>query len=103
MMDPFEALLDQLTLDEQISLLAGEDVWSLQGLARLGIGKLRMSDGPNGARGTGPLSGGGVTSSAFPVGVALGATWYPQIVNVIGRALAEEVKSKGAHMLLGPT
>ncbi len=61
-----------------------------------------MTDGPNGARGGGSLIG-GVASAAFPVGIALGATWNPDLLREIGVALAEEVKSKGAHVSLGPT
>lgn len=97
-----EALADAMTLEEQVSLLAGEDFWSTPAVARLGIGKLRVTDGPNGARGSGSLIG-GVRSACFPVGIALGATWNVSLVEEIGAALAEEVKSKGAHMLLAPT
>ena len=42
-------------------------------------------------------------SASFPVGIALGASWNPDLVREIGAALAEETKSKGAHVLLGPT
>ena len=97
-----EKILDEMTLTEQVALLSGEDFWSLPAIARVGIGKLRVTDGPNGARGGGSLIG-GVKSAAFPVGIALGATWDPDIVREIGGALAEEAKSKGAHVLLGPT
>ena len=101
-MGGIEGLLDAMTLDEQVSLLSGADFWSLPAVARLGIGKLRVTDGPNGARGGGSLIG-GVTSAAFPVGVALGATWNPGLLREIGAALADEVKSKGAHVSLAPT
>ena len=97
-----EALVDAMTLEEQAALLAGEDFWSLPAIPRLGIGKLRMTDGPNGARGGGSLVG-GVRAAAFPVGTALGATWDPALLREIGAALAEEAKSKSAHVLLGPT
>ncbi|NCO87846.1 MAG: beta-glucosidase [Rhodobacterales bacterium] len=96
------ALLDAMTLAEQVSLLSGADFWSLPGVERLGIGRLRVTDGPNGARGGGSLIG-GVRSAAFPVGIALGATWHPALLHEIGAALAEEVKSKQAHVLLAPT
>src|SRR6185312_14025650 len=92
--DRIRQLLSQMTLAEKVSLLSGEDFWSLPAIERLGIHKLRVTDGPNGARGGGGLVG-GVKSAAFPVGLALGATWDP--------ALAEEVKSKGAHVSLAPT
>ncbi len=97
-----EPLVDRMTLEEQISLLSGTDVWSLPSISRLGIGKLRMTDGPNGARGSGSLIG-GVKSAAFPVGIALGATWNPALVREVGAALAHEALDKGAHVLLAPT
>ncbi|MDC9826489.1 glycoside hydrolase family 3 C-terminal domain-containing protein [Devosia sp. ZB163] len=97
-----EELVDQMTLAEQVSLLSGEDFWSLPAIARLGIGKLRVTDGPNGARGGGSLIG-GVKSAAFPVGIALGASWNVRLLHEVGVALAEEVKSKGAHVSLAPT
>ena len=102
MIDRTETLVDQMTLEEQAGLLSGEDFWSTPAIARLGVGKLRVTDGPNGARGGGSLIG-GVKSAAFPVGIALGASWNVELVGEIGAALSEEVKSKGAHMLLAPT
>jgi beta-glucosidase len=100
--DRIRELVEQMTLAEQVSLLSGEDFWSLPVISRLGIHKLRMTDGPNGARGGGGLIG-GVKSAAFPVGIALGATWNVELVRQIGGALADEVKSKGAHVSLSPT
>lgn len=97
-----DTLVDQLSLEEQVSLLAGEDFWSLPEIPRLGIGKLRMTDGPNGARGSGSLVG-GVSSAAFPVGISIGASWDPALAEEIGMAIAQEVKSKMAHMSLAPT
>ena len=97
-----DSLLDQMTLAEQVSLLSGEDFWSLPAISRLGIGKLRVTDGPNGARGGGSLVG-GVKSAAFPVGIAIGSSWNPGLAREIGAALAQEVKSKGAHVSLSPT
>jgi len=102
MTDRIEQLADQMTLDEQVAILSGEDFWSVPAIDRLGIGKLRVTDGPNGARGGGSLIG-GVKSASFPVGIALGATWNIDLLKQVGVALADEVKSKGAHMLLAPT
>ncbi|MFP9138672.1 beta-glucosidase H [Devosia sp. XGJD_8] len=102
MNDRIEQLADLMTLEEKVSILSGEDFWSVPAIPRLGIGKLRVTDGPNGARGGGSLIG-GVKSASFPVGIALGATWNAALVEEIGAALADEVKSKNAHMLLAPT
>jgi beta-glucosidase len=96
-----DQLISELTLEEKLSMLAGVDMWHSQAIERLGIPALRVTDGPNGARG---LGGRNVKSSAsFPVGVAMGATWNIELIGRVGKALAEETRSKGAHILLGPT
>ncbi len=97
-----DAILDSMTVGEQVSLLSGRDFWTTTPLPRLGVPSLKVSDGPNGARGGGALVG-GVKAAAFPVGIALGATWNPQLVGEVGEALAHEAKSKGALALLAPT
>lgn len=97
-----ETLLDAMTLEEQVSLLSGADFWSVAGVERLGIGALVVTDGPNGARGGGGLVG-GPKAACFPCGIALGATWNPALMSEIGAALAEETRTKGADVLLGPT
>jgi len=82
-------------------MLAGTELWYSTGAPRLGIPAFRMADGPNGVRGIwSELS---PTSAATPVGVALGATWNPALVEKIGQVLADEVKDKAGHILLAPT
>ncbi len=102
MTDRSETLLRELTLDEKIVLLAGADTWHTHAIPRLGIPALKVSDGPNGVRGE-QKDTRSQTSASFPAGVAMGATWNPDLVYRIGQALAEECKTKGAHVLLGPT
>ncbi len=53
-----DQLVDAVTLAKQVALLSGQDFWSVAPNARLGIGTLRVTDGPNGARGGGSLIGG---------------------------------------------
>jgi len=94
-------LLAQMTLNEKISMLAGADLWHSVGVPRLGIPQFKVTDGPNGARGAwGDM---GPQSVATPVGIAMGATWNPELIEKVGNVLAEEVKAKGAHILLAPT
>lgn len=97
-----DALLDRLTLEEQVALLSGADFWTTVAIARLGIPRIKVTDGPNGARGGGSLVG-GVKSACFPAAVALGASWNPALVGAMGVALAEEAKTKAARVLLAPT
>jgi len=93
-------LLGQLTLTEKVALLAGDGMWWTTPLERLGIGRVKMTDGPNGVRGDGASR---TTSTCFPVGVCLGATFDVDLLERIGRALATEAEAKSAHLLLGPT
>ena len=97
-----EALVDALTVEEQVSLLAGKDFWTTVPIERLGIPSIKVSDGPNGARGGGAFVG-GISAAAFPVGIALAASWNLDLVGEIGAALADEARSKGARVLLAPT
>jgi beta-glucosidase len=104
-MEPFmsriDDLLSQMTIEEKISMLAGADVWHSVAVKRLGIPQFKTTDGPNGARGAwGSMSS---PSVATPVGIALGATWNPEVVEKVGNALADELEAKGAHILLAPT
>jgi beta-glucosidase len=102
MSDQIEDLLGQMTLQEKVSLLAGADMWHTVAIERLGIPALKMSDGPNGARGGGSLTG-GTKAACFPAGIALASSWNPELVSRVGRALGQEAKTKGAHVLLAPT
>lgn len=95
-------ILDQMTIEEQVSLLSGEDFWTTATVARLGVPKIKFTDGPNGARGAGTLTG-GVKAACFPAAIALGASWNPDLVEQMGASLARQAKSKGASVLLAPT
>jgi beta-glucosidase len=97
-----EALCDSMTLEEQVALLAGADFWTTVPLPRVGVPAIKVTDGPNGARGGGALLG-GVKTACFPVGISLASTWNVDLLQRVGQALAEEAHSKGARVLLGPT
>lgn len=94
-------LIQQMTLEEKLSLLSGLDLWRTRPLPRLGIPSLKMTDGPYGARGAAGKSG--PSSACFPVGVAMAATWNTALVEELGQALGAETRDKRAHVLLGPT
>ncbi|KAK0377683.1 beta-glucosidase [Colletotrichum limetticola] len=96
-----EALLEQLTLEEKISLTAGVGWWHTATVERLGIKPIRLSDGPNGVRGTHFFDS--TPSACLPCGTAIGATFDVELVQRLGRLLSDEAHAKGAHVLLGPT
>ena len=99
--EPIETLLSQLTLEEKVSLAAGATFWTTVSVERAGIPAIKVTDGPNGARG-GSWNG-EFPSASFPVGISLAATWNTEQIRRIGAALADETRSKGAVVLLGPT
>lgn len=93
-------LIERLTVEEKISMLAGVDLWHTKPVPRLGIPAIKVTDGPIGARGSQGSSGPG--AACFPAPVAMGATWNPDLINRVGHALADETRAKGAHFLLAP-
>ncbi len=95
-----DALIDAMTLEEQVSLLAGSDNWHTCAVPSAGIPEMRVSDGPAGARGT---SFTGPQSQNVPCGTSLAATWDPVLIEEIGHILGRETRAKGARVLLAPT
>ncbi len=91
-----------MTLREKADFVAGHDMWHTGALERLGIPAMKLTDGPNGARGVG-LLGTGTPTACIPSGAVLGATWDPGLVEELGRLLGEEARAKQAHVLLAPT
>lgn len=92
-----DTLLSRLTQEEKISLLAGDgyDGMSTVAIPRLGIPKLVMADGPQGIRAHGK-------ACSFPSGIALAATWDPDLAFRYGQAIALEARARGIHIQLGP-
>jgi beta-glucosidase len=99
---PLEArardLLSRLTLDEKVSLMAGAAAFTLEGVERLGVPRVRMADGPTGVR-----SNEGEPATVFPVGVAMAATWNPDLTREVAAAIGREALALGARVILAPT
>lgn len=90
-------LLAQMTLEEKISLLGGYamDGMRSNGIERLGIPKLNMANGPHGL--------GGIDGATFfGSGVSMGATWNPELVEEVGKAIGAEARFADKHIMLGP-
>lgn len=86
---------------ERALLVNGRDTWSTVAVARLGLGSIRMSDGPAGVRGTAWDER--RTAVSFPCGAAMGATFDAELLHRVGEALAAEALAQGVHVVLGPT
>jgi beta-glucosidase len=103
-MDPkIEKLVADLTLDEKASLTAGQDLWTVPGVDRVGIPSVGVTDGPNGARGATLPGPEAQPTTCVPCGSALGATWDPTLVRRVGALLGQEARARGCHVLLAPT
>lgn len=101
-----EALLDELTLEEKALLVAGHDFMRTHEIDRLGIPSILTSDGPHGLRKQVGSADNGISTSlpstAFPTASAVASSWNPDNAKKIGQALAEEAKSLGISVILGP-
>ncbi|KAL0065948.1 hypothetical protein AAF712_007075 [Marasmius tenuissimus] len=97
-----DEILEQLTTDEAIQLIAGVGFWHTHAVPRLGIPAIKVSDGPNGVRGNHFFMG--TPAKALPSSTALGATFDVDLIETVGlKLLASESKLRAASVLLAPT
>ena len=102
-----EELIRQLTLEEKAALLGGKGEWDSRDIPRLNIPSMIMSDGPHGVRrqaGAGDHLGlnASLPATCFPTAATVANSWDTELGEEVGRALGEEAKSLGVHVLLGP-
>jgi beta-glucosidase len=103
-------LLSRMTLEEKARMLSGAGWMESVAVPRLGIPSIKMADGPAGIRSwrgssaiTNLPNADRFTSTAFPAGIALAATWDPAMAQSVGQAIGQEVRAIGRDMILGPT
>jgi len=102
-----EKVLAKLSLEEKVELMAGKvsvknyakeltkgTLWQTPENKKLSIPALKCIDGP---RGVG-IKG----STAFPVGMARGASWDKDLEERVGEAMGYEARAQGANVLLAP-
>jgi beta-glucosidase len=89
-------ILKQLTLEEKISMCSGAgSEEAFRGVPRLHIPDMKCSDGPRGPNRDGD-------ATAFPSGIAFGATWDPALVQQANKVMGNESRAKGIGVLLAP-
>ncbi|KAH8601980.1 glycoside hydrolase family 3 protein [Bisporella sp. PMI_857] len=92
----------QIDVEDILSKLNNvEKVELLSAFPKHGVPSIRVSDGPNGVRGTKFFNG--ITAACFPCGTGLAATWNTELLRKAGVVMGQESKAKGAHVILGPT
>ncbi|KAH8807690.1 beta-glucosidase-related glycosidase [Xylogone sp. PMI_703] len=94
-------VLENASVSEKCSLLSGYNFLHTTPIPRFGIPSIRLSDGPNGIRGTRFFNG--VPAACLPCGTALGATWDVELIRQAGELIGKEAKAKGVAIWLGPT
>ena len=103
-----ESIIKSMTLEEKIAMIHGKNMFSSEGIPRLGIADMEYADGPFGIREEmEPHSWNSVhlkTDSAtfFPTGSALAATWSTYWAFLYGKGMGHEARLRGKDMILGP-
>ena len=92
--DRVNDILSKMTLEEKILQLHHEGGFNTADNTLLGIPGFIMSDGPHGVRDG--------NATAFPVGIAMAATWDPNEIYKVGLAMGQEFRAKGKNQALGP-
>lgn len=102
-----DSILKQMTIDEKIKLIGGTDYFYSQDISRLGIPKVMMTDATGGIhlrktfnekRYKNAID----KSTAFPIPIALAATWNRQLAFNYAQSIGEECRAAGIPVLLGP-
>ena len=85
-----------MTLQEKIDYIGGTG-FATRPLPALGVPAFEMSDGPVGVR-----SNSGFPSTVYACGIALAASWNPQLASRVGEGIGKDARARGIHYMLGP-
>lgn len=100
-------IVSKMTLEEKAGLCSGSGHWHTKTVERLGIGNIRMSDGPHGLR-IQRVGGDHLglkksdPSTCFPTASAMACSFNREMVQKVGVALGEECLDEGVQVILGP-
>lgn len=103
-----QQLIKKMTLNEKVGLLHANSKFYVSGIKRLGIPEWSLSDGPHGVRAEINRDNwkyAGWTndsSTCFPPGTAMAATWNLDLTSMRGHVLGEEARFRKKDILLGP-
>lgn len=103
-----EELVQKLTLDEKIGMIHGAGLFRTEGVERLDIPPVKLSDGPMGVRNEFPddswipIGNSDDYVTYLPSNSALASTWNRTLAYETGKVLGEEARGRGKDVILGP-
>jgi beta-glucosidase len=106
--EKIEKIISELTLKEKVAMCHGNGLFRTEGVKRLNIPPIKMSDGPMGVRAEFPddswISIGNTDDyvTYLPCNTALASTWNVNLAHEAGRVLGNEARGRGKDIILGP-
>ncbi|MDR0972968.1 MAG: glycosyl hydrolase, partial [Prevotellaceae bacterium] len=103
-----DTILSKMTLEEKVAMMHGKHMFTSEGVPRFGIADIVYADGPFGIReemephSWNSLHLANDSSTFFPTGSALAATWSYEAAYAYGTGMAREARLRGKDMILGP-
>ena len=95
-------ILNQMTIDEKISIIGGYNMFYTKGFEKFNIPALYLSDATQGVNIRPELPNQLEKSVAFPSTIALASTWNTALSNNYAKAIGEECRAGEIAVLLGP-
>lgn len=100
-------LITQMTLEEKAKFCSGADFWHVEGLERLGIPSVMVTDGPCGLRKqAGETDHLGLNASvkaiSYPTGSCVACSFDRGLLREAGEYLGDECQAEDVAVLLGP-
>jgi beta-glucosidase len=96
-------VVNRLGFEEKLALTGGWKGFYFPPLPRLGLSPVCFSDASQGIHIYDKSNCLGIEkTTAFPCTLSLAATWNPQLTYQYARAIGEECRAWGVHVLLGP-
>ena len=95
-------ILNQMTIDEKISLIGGHNVFFTKGFEKFRVPAMYLSDATQGVNIRSELDDQLEKSVAFPSPIALASTWNKTLAGNYAKSIGEECRAGEIAVLLGP-
>ena len=99
-----KTIAKRLSYGDKVTMLYGQDAWTIRGNSRIGLQPIRVSDGPSGLRKVGDdvLRGVGEPATAYPCPALLACSFDQDLLKEVGTMIGRECKEHGVDAILGP-